>query len=373
MNLQRTLREQMPPLDALRGIAILLVLAHRFNVTPDPHSLPARLICAAMELGWVGVQLFFVLSGFLITGILLDSRQSPDYYRSFYARRTLRIFPLYYTVLLFAFVLIPLVTHEQPHGYQYQLWMWTYLSNWFAPMGLVVAAFPHFWSLAVEEQFYLAWPFLVRALTPRRVAAVCGVLIVGALVLRIVLRLRGVTPAVAYQNTLCRIDALAMGALLAWALRVPALADRLVARTRSFALGAAVLFALGGLATHGYPRDGFATQTAGYTILAFVSLVVLFLGVVTQARGGRAASLLAPAPLRSIGKYSYAMYIFHVPLHHYVGEPMLLRLGYTHPTVGVTLVFAIAMSALTYVSALASYHLLEVRFLRLKRLFPVAR
>jgi peptidoglycan/LPS O-acetylase OafA/YrhL len=368
-----TLRGQMPVLDALRGVAILLVLAHRFNVTPDPESLPARLVCALMEAGWVGVQLFFVLSGFLITGILLDSRGSPSYYHAFFARRVLRIFPLYYVVLAVAFAVVPLLTGRQPEGHQHQLWLWIYLSNWVSPFGMGVAAFPHFWSLAVEEQFYLVWPFVVRALSRRRLAVVCAGLVVVALASRVVLRALDVTPEAPYQLTVCRVDALALGATAAWALRVPALAERLRARQRALVVATAALFVVGAAVTRGYPRNGFATQTIGYSILAGCATVLLVLGVLAQARGGRLAALLAPAPLRSFGKYSYGMYVFHVIIHHELGVPLLARLGQEHPTVGVTLAYFVAMSAVTYVVALASYHLWEKHFLALKRRFPVAR
>ncbi|MDB4969831.1 MAG: hypothetical protein JWN44_5520 [Myxococcales bacterium] len=371
--LERTLRGQMPVLDALRGLAIMLVLAHRFNVTPDPESLPARVVCALMEGGWVGVQLFFVLSGSLITGILLDSRGSPSYYRAFFARRVLRIFPLYYVVLAVAFIIVPLATGRAVDGHEHQLWLWIYVSNWAAPFGAGVAAFPHFWSLAVEEQFYLVWPFVVRALSPRGLAILCALLVAAALGCRIALRAEGVNVEAIYQLTVCRVDALAMGAAAAWALRVPRLALAIVARQRAIAVAAVVLFIAGAVATRGYPRTSAATQTFGYTILASGALVVLVLAVLTQARGGRLATLLAPAPLRSLGKYSYAMYIFHVPLHHRIGVPLLARLGLDNPGAGATVAYFVVMSALTYVAAVASYHLLEKRFLRLKRHFPVGQ
>jgi peptidoglycan/LPS O-acetylase OafA/YrhL len=259
-----------------------------------------------------------------------------------------------------------------PLDYQHQLWLWIYLSNWASPVGLGVAALTHFWSLAVEEQFYLMWPLVVRAFAPRRLTAVCVLLIVVALASRIVARAIGATPHVPYQNTLCRADALAMGAIAACALRVPALAPRLAVRQRALVVGTIALFVAGGAVTHGYPRDGVATQTIGYSILAWSALVALVLGVLMQARGGRLAVLLAPAPLHSVGKYSYAMYIFHAPIHHELGVPLLARLGQTQPTVGVTLVYCIVMTAVTYAVALVSYHLLERRFLRLKRRFPVA-
>jgi peptidoglycan/LPS O-acetylase OafA/YrhL len=371
--LERALRGQMPVLDALRGVAIMLVLVHRFNVTTDPVSLPARALYALMEGGWVGVQLFFVLSGFLITGILLDSRGSRSYYRAFYARRTLRIFPLYYAVLAVAFVVVPLVTGRQPEGYQHQAWLWIYLSNWVSPFGVGVAAFPHFWSLAVEEQFYLVWPFVVRVASRRALPILCALLIVIALLSRFVLRAMHVTPGAPYSFTICRVDALAMGALAAWALRVPALARKLESRQRALGIATIALFLVGAVVTRGYPREGFATQTVGYSILAFVALVALVLGVLAQARGGRTAARLAPSLLRSLGKYSYGMYIFHVLVHHEIGVPLLARLGYVHPGTGVMLAYNAAMCALTYAIAVASYHLWEKHFLGLKRYFPVAR
>ena len=151
----------IPALDGLRGIAILLVLIHHLTIYRPEGGLDSW-IAAVPLFGWCGVNLFFVLSGFLITGILLDTRDSPVFYRSFFARRVLRIFPLYYGVLFLGFVLAPLLL-PMPDAYgRHQLWLWTYLANFAMPFGKGEPAFSHFWSLCVEEQFYLVWPFLVR-------------------------------------------------------------------------------------------------------------------------------------------------------------------------------------------------------------------
>ena len=148
----------IPGLDGLRGVAILLVLVHMLNVLEIEHGMPAWVFGRISQIGWTGVQLFFVLSGFLITGILLDTQRSKNYFPAFYGRRTLRIFPLYFSVLTIAFVILPwlgsvppAVAADRPH----QIWLWTYLSNWAAIFDQGSKAFPHFWSLAVEEQFYL--------------------------------------------------------------------------------------------------------------------------------------------------------------------------------------------------------------------------
>jgi peptidoglycan/LPS O-acetylase OafA/YrhL len=370
--LERALRAQMPVLDALRGVAIALVLLHRFNVTKHPSSIVARAIADAMELGWAGVQLFFVLSGFLITGILLDTRDGAGYYRVFFARRVLRIFPLYYAALAAAFIVAPLVI-GQATGHENQLWLWVYLSNWVEPFGLGVAAFPHFWSLAVEEQFYFVWPWVVRAARGRALPILCAVLIVVAFAARLALRLLHVNTEAPYQWTICRFDALALGALAAWALRVPAAVRAIDARRGVVAAVTVLVLVVGAVATRGYPRVGFLTQTFGYSLIAWAAVVLLVSCVLAEARGERLASLVSLGPLRSLGKYSYGMYVFHVPLHRVIGVRVLKRLGLLDPSIGVTLVYTVVMFAFTYVVAVASYHLYEKHFLGLKRRFVVAR
>src|SRR5206468_651405 len=152
----------------LRGLAILLVIAfHTLRVT-GKEGLIGRFGAAIQDSGWIGVDLFFVLSGFLITGILLDSLGKPGYFRNFFARRTLRIFPLYYAVLTVSLFLVPALIGLQrlPELYhrllENQLWLWTYAANYLQATGRhTLPGFGHFWSLAIEEQFYLLWPFVV--------------------------------------------------------------------------------------------------------------------------------------------------------------------------------------------------------------------
>ena len=359
----------MPVLDALRGLAIVLVIAHRAFVSPNPHGLVARLVSAAMDAGWVGVQLFFVLSGFLITGILLDSRDRPGYYRSFFARRVLRIFPLYYAVLIAAFVVVPLVTGQRLTGSEHQVWLWLYLSNWLEPFGLGVAIFPHFWSLAVEEQFYAVWPFVVRATSRRGLAVGCGALVVLAIGARVTVRMLHLPLEAAYMFTVCRIDALAMGAGAALALRTPSVAAWVMARQRALIVSAVLLFFVGAVVTSSYQRTGFVTQVIGYSLLAWLATVGLVVAVLAEARGS-APSL---APLRSIGKYSYAMYVLHVLIHHEFGAPLVRRFAGADPSTLVSVVYFVALTASSYVGALLSYHLYERHFLALKRFFVVAR
>ena len=154
--------KKIPQLDAVRGIAVLLVLVHNTDIYPALHL---SLIAAN---GWMGVDLFFVLSGLLITGILLDTKQSDGYFTNFYARRCLRIWPLYYSVLLFMFVIVPILRPSEAHTvFEARSSPWwafpIFLQNFLVPIPtMATGALGVTWSLAVEEQFYLVWPLVVR-------------------------------------------------------------------------------------------------------------------------------------------------------------------------------------------------------------------
>ncbi|MEO8103866.1 MAG: acyltransferase, partial [Betaproteobacteria bacterium] len=219
------LPSRYPALDGLRGLAILLVLVHQFSLLEPQGDVLSFMFSNISNVGWTGVQLFFALSGFLITGILLDTRHAQNYYSGFYARRTLRIFPLYFIVLAVAFLVVPAIgvvppklAADQPN----QIWLWTYTSNWATVMGVGSKAFPHYWSLAVEEQFYLVWPLLIRSRGPARCIRFCLGVAVVSLLLRIVLVWAGTPSEGIYQNSFCRMDALALGGAAAAALRIPA-------------------------------------------------------------------------------------------------------------------------------------------------------
>ncbi|WP_394827907.1 acyltransferase family protein [Pendulispora albinea] len=363
-------RRRMLALDGIRGIAVLLVLAHNFDVLGGPLSRVGTLLDRLMDGGWLGVQIFFVLSGFLITGILLDGRREAHYYRSFMVRRVLRIFPLYYAVLCATFVVVPLVTGHAVAGHEHQAWLWTYTSNWAEPFGREVPLFPHFWSLAIEEQFYLAWPFIVRVLSPRSLMRFCVGLAVAALLSRIALRAAGLGSAGPYMFTICRVDALALGAIAAILFRSPHVVAVLSARRglfRGLTLG---LILVTVLMSHGAPRTGLLMQTVGYSAFAVTfAALVLDAALSSHDEPDALGRVLRLAPLRSVGKYSYAMYVFHTPLHRLVGLPLLARItaGAIGPVLG--LAYFTAATVATYVAAFLSFHFLEKHFLQMKRAF----
>jgi peptidoglycan/LPS O-acetylase OafA/YrhL len=360
-------------LDGVRGLAILMVILHNFAVADSPlPGIAGRLLYACIGGGWIGVTLFFALSGFLITGILLDTQHERGHFRRFYLRRTLRITPLYYGVLLVAFVVLPLagaapalVQVDMPH----QFWLWTYLSNWVMPFGIVDHSFPHFWSLAVEEQFYLLWPLLTWRRSPPTVLRWGLALAALALVVRVGLLLSGGTLELAYFWTPCRMDALALGGSAAAALRMPGLAAWVTARRRQLLGAAGVVFIACVLGFHGLPRAEFGILTLGYSLLA-VSFSSLVLGLACADLAGDVHPGLRfwrSAPLRVLARYSYGMYIIHKPLHDFVAAPLFRSLGadvLRSPAANAA--YFVAGLAASVTLAALSYHLFEQRFLALK-------
>ena len=218
-------RPRMPELDSIRGIAILAVLLfHGFGGimwSPAARLGWQRAILAFSRQGWAGVNLFFVLSGFLITGILLDSAHKPHYYSRFYARRALRILPAYYLMLLIMLVW-NYFTGVSPHAtLAFAGVSLIYLSN-LAPLFAIPVLYPLLWSLSVEEHFYLIWPTVVRRFSRRGVAIVASVVCVIEPILRLYALASGTEPGWAgphhggaYSYTWMTADGLALGALLA--------------------------------------------------------------------------------------------------------------------------------------------------------------
>jgi peptidoglycan/LPS O-acetylase OafA/YrhL len=212
---------QIPALDGLRGVAIIAVLCSHL-IWPSPSF---DGIDRVLFNGWVGVDLFFVLSGFLITRILCETRDEPGYFRRFYVRRSLRIFPIYYLFLAILFLVVPLIlrlSHEEMSTSLRDLidrqgWYWSYLVNVLQASNHAAIDrqwSAHFWSLAVEEQFYLFWPAVVLLVPRRQLATLCVAIVLFALAGRIWIA-SGTNPFTAFVSMPTRLDALAAGAFVA--------------------------------------------------------------------------------------------------------------------------------------------------------------
>lgn len=374
--------ERIPALDGIRGIAILLVMLFHFTAVSLVASTRADDIFAQVAgAGWAGVDLFFVLSGFLITGILYDSKARVGrYFGTFYARRFLRIFPAYYGMLLFLLFALPLIGIAEPGVLdslrERQIWYWAYLANVRSSLHPGITGdwilTGHLWSLAVEEQFYLAWPLIVF-LFPRRVLmGICVLGIGGALAFRMAMHATGGGPDASYTLMVARMDALMVGALVALAVRHPG--DfrwwlRFIAPAGLAAVGGGLwlFFSRGGLSPFDAP-----VQAGGFLALAVAFGGIVTLGVVAPTRGP-VHWMLGRGVLPAFGRYSYALYLVHWPV-----ATLLSRntgLADAAPVVngshipGALLFMAVAGSG-CFAGAWLSWRLFESQVLKLKRFFP---
>jgi len=363
----------LPSLDGLRGLAVLMVVAH--NLSPiHPEGWLSHVLTSLLDRGWVGVQLFFVLSGFLITGILLDSQDQPRPLTRFFGARALRILPLYGATLVVVFGVLPWLGHGLGAGPRDAWPLALFISNWmsFQPGENPL---PHFWSLAVEEQFYLLWPFLIPRFGLKGLVRFCLGLTVAALAIRWLLMQHGAPSELIYRYSVCRMDALACGAAAAALLRLPPAANWLSRHPGHTAMLAAVLL-FSAAVSGGLTQYAAATQLLGYAFLS-TGLAAAVLAVahadLSGLRGGHGMALLRWPALGRVGCYSYGMYVLHLPLHLTLGAPLLqaLRQSGLAP-LPAGLAYVVLATAAVFGLAALSYHLFEARFLRLKSRLPGA-
>jgi peptidoglycan/LPS O-acetylase OafA/YrhL len=305
-----------PSLDGLRGVACLIVLLHH-SVRCHAPSPGAHLFNRVAAAGWAGVDLFFVLSGFLITRLLLDARSRQRGLTRFWTRRALRILPLAYAYLAIV-IDSPLSRGEPWHAgvYREQAWFWLYANNWLALFrpALDHGLLGHFWSLAIEEQFYLLWPLAVLFLSPGRLRALCVVAIGMGLLARVCAIALGVDSGILLSLPPTRLDGLLLGAWLA--LRpmrgeVGAGGRRM---PRSWLLGAAVLLS----AILVWPARGLPAQHPWVVSVGSPALGAIFALLLSALLSSAPSALLRRAceapPLVSLGRVSYGFYVLHVPV-----------------------------------------------------------
>ena len=366
----------VPALDGLRGIAIILVLLHHFTYY-RPTSGIDLLIGNVVFFCWTGVDLFFVLSGFLITGILLDTRDSERYFTTFYARRTLRIFPLYYLVLFLAFVVLPqfpavhpvLVGNDNsPPQWPY----WLYVTNFsIADGGWAHGWVDVAWSLAIEEQFYLVWPLLIWLCPPRLFALLCVLILVAEPVARVNARATDVPSLSIYVLPWFRLDGFATGALVALAQRrglLPSL-DRWAPAV--VIAGVAGLIAISILGGHTWWWNR-RMQQFGYSLIA-VTAGAMLVSAINRPADSLWPRMLSAGWLRAFGKYSYCLYLIHAPVMRAVREYVFNPEEYE--TLGIApwnaqVLFYGAATAPAIALAWLSWRLFEAPILRLKARFP---
>ncbi len=388
------INRHIPELDGLRALAIIFVFLFHYHAYVPVINLPTFIFRAMIEVGGIGVFLFFALSGFLITGILIDTKDATNYFSAFYARRALRIFPLYYATLVVLFV-APTFIHSDfwdvlPVAADRWLY-WSYLSNWitlwkgsgrYNYLG-------HFWSLAVEEQFYIVWALIVW-LTPRRaVIWVAGSFAVLGAISRVVWLTHGGHQGIVATATTSNIDTLLAGAVCACLFRDPATMRKLGNWIPSVAFISLGMFFLVYSALVMYPHRVamllYGGDPGSHTFSDALQLLEVYGGETVLAIGFSALTLwvasfngtrswlqniLRARPLTIIGTYSYGIYVFHFLILGIAVtylNPKLFRAG--PPDALLSFSCLIVLAASSFGVAAISYELFERRILGLKRHF----
>jgi peptidoglycan/LPS O-acetylase OafA/YrhL len=324
---------RIPELDGIRGIAILLVIVWHYVVVPGITS-NSEIVAVGLNLlgnTWSGVDLFFVLSGFLIGGILIDNRDARNYFKTFYLRRFFRIVPLYFgwialfillTAILAKFVFIPeeLATNAIP--------LWTYftftqniamaLQGEFGGEWLAVT-----WSLAIEEQFYLIMPLFVLLVPKKHLPWITIVLVVSVLFMRRLHLAIFWTSLGLYVFAPYRADALLLGVLCAWIVRQERWRAWLERRTIVLYIPMIILMGYWvqkNLRGYGGQITSYTTTMYGYTILAL--MYALFLLIAVVERKGIVKTITRLGFLRLLGTLAYGIYLFHqtvnILMHHFL-------------------------------------------------------
>jgi peptidoglycan/LPS O-acetylase OafA/YrhL len=322
------------------------------------HGL-AKIVIVATQAGWLGVQLFFVLSGFLITGILLDTKERPDYFRRFYWRRALRILPAYAALLLLLWIL-------GIAQWPFLLASIFFISNFSALFGVALQYSP-LWTLAVEEQFYLFWPQAVRRLSRKSLAIIAVLIVIITPIIRFIAFINNPTQDL-YFYTWFVADGLALGALVALYLRV----EKTTRKKVLYVSLALIMLGMGALIIgtpfgilHRYTLIGAIFQLVPWNIL-FAGIVMLTLVIGT----GSWKRFVLLGWLRYFGYISYGLYLVHMLIFNkfdnmvqYLSPDINATFHQTFP--GLLLRFVIAGGICVLVASLSRKYF-ENFFLRFK-------
>lgn len=342
-------------LDGVRGVAAMMIIVFHFFALTDYNSNTYHLMEKITPFGKSGVTLFFVLSGFLISRILFNTKTDNNYFSNFYLRRSLRIFPLYYFSLILYYIFYPIIFNNPVASLKDIVVFATYFQTFPITFNWPIEGPGHFWSLSVEEHFYLIWPVLIYFLREKSIKTSIFILLIGSFIFRIILSNQGYDP---YYFSFTNFDSLSLGALTA-----------LLERNKKFTSS-----------TFLKPISYFLLTTIGITAMVYIIFngkeihmitslkltlisVIYFLGIsllILLKPQNLINKVLEAKPLTFFGKISYGTYVYHIFIIQIVRDMIPTSIWF------LDLIIVILLSTLM---AFLSYNLFEIRFLKLKNNF----
>lgn len=355
-------RTYHPALDGLRGLACLMVVFY--------HNFP--FLHKYLFFAWLSIDIFFVLSGYLITDILLNTYGEKNYLRNFYVRRLLRVFPLYYlSMALFIFVLpnISSIAIQMDYFVNNQVYFWTFLQNWlliFNPSNNQFAL-NHLWSMAVEEQFYLLWPFLVALVKkPKILLTVVSLLFLFFIGLRAWLWVERIE-TLSYFNlyTFTRIDGICVGCMVALLQKINS--KFLEKNTATIVLCFALINFIFYFLNREYENSFPYLAMVGYSTFAMIFGLLVY--DIINKNTPLFTNIFNLSFLKFIGMISYGTYIFHWPLYLAL-KPFLVKWSDNYiPAISPEVLASSVATLLAFILGYFSYRFFELKFLRLKKYF----